>query len=196
MMRWRFPQRSIRFCGASACALWAGALLLLYLSGLFLFPPSKIEASSITQQSYTTVQEAGTPLTQRAILNCASGMFCSDDAANKRTTISTAGVINAPFISQDNVNFYGVVSSITNPNLPSWAWRNQNSSTLSVSSSGVQFLTVPIGPGSTATWSGREIAIPTAPYTVDILVNGFANGTSLDGNNGWGIYTTNGTEFV
>lgn len=37
---------------------------------------------------YATIQSAGTPLTQRSVLNCSTGLVCADNAGSTRTDIS------------------------------------------------------------------------------------------------------------
>lgn len=62
--------------------------VLLFLVGAYYAAASSV---TIAQIAYNLVQNAGVPLVQRQILNCSTGMSCSDDAGGLRTTLTATG---------------------------------------------------------------------------------------------------------
>lgn len=71
------------FYSVSLCAFALGLGLC--------FPGFRVWASGITQQAYNTIENAGSALTQRSVLNFASGCTASDDSMNLRTNVTCSG---------------------------------------------------------------------------------------------------------
>lgn len=75
------------------------------------------------------------------------------------------GGIDAPS-GVNAADFWGPVWKIGRPDVQSWAWQNQGTSTV-VDANGVSYLTVPNG---TTSIHSRLIAAPGTPYTITALV--------------------------
>lgn len=68
------------------------------LMALLFIPLPWLHGSSIGGAAYSLIENAGTPLTQRSILNfTGAGISCADDGSNKRTTCTVSGSSGGTF---------------------------------------------------------------------------------------------------
>ena len=82
---------------------WKVALTIIGISMLACFVP--VHGSSIVTAAYGLIESAGTPVTQRSILNFVSGTTCVDNSGLNRTDCTTTGA--GPSANQNIRSFGG-----------------------------------------------------------------------------------------
>lgn len=177
-------------------------LTLAILIGMaFAFVPQswiQVSVGALAAVFYQTVDQSGTPLTQRPTLNfTGAGVSCVDNSGATRTdcTISGGGgggdTFTPPYVTPDSSNFYEPLFKITKIVNASYTWLNQGSATLTVESSGVINMSVP----GDNTLHGRYIAsYPSTPFAIEYhaFVAIPAGGATAE----TGLFFTDGTKLV
>jgi len=164
------PKRSLMFVGLCLAA----ALAIFFTSA---------RGSSIVQSAYSLIENSGSPLTRRQILNFTTNMTCVDDPGNQSTDCSSSGgsgggsgsggaLTSESFYNSASATQYMPVSGASQP----FATTNPTT-TLGTTESQVQMVSP-----ATATVSGLYVQLNAAPGMGNSLVFTFrdnASNTSL-----------------
>ncbi len=145
-----------------------------------------------SESAYTTVQSAGSAVTQRSILNFVDG-GCVDNAGASRTdcTTSTVSAANSCLSIGADCYFGTRFVQATLPSAISFSWQNQGSASVVTNANGTMTMTTPAQASDSL--HIRYVAIPTAPYTVTGCMAGtFAQTNSA----GVGLALSDGTGII
>ena len=157
-------QQAYNSIAAAGTPVTPARMVLNFVSGATVVDNPSTKQTDVTITGgggggYTTIESAGSALTQRSTLNFVSGVTCVDNAGNSRTDCTGSGGGSTP-------NAYG--TSFTDPTSQSWTWANQGSA--SVANITTQGNNAIVLTGTADALSGnahlRYVALLTAPYTI------------------------------
>ena len=134
---------------------------------------------------YVTVEQAGTPLTQRAVLNFPTNMSCVDNSGNASTDCTPSGgggLTASPFFLTDGSNYFGPIYPMHPPPTGSFSWVNQGPAT-AAQNNNIETLAIAPGAGD-GQLHLRVATAPATPYTVTAALRYI---TSVAGSSATGI---------
>jgi len=147
-------------------------LVLGILTGIcFAFIPQsyiQVGVQALAASGYATIQNNGTPVTQRTILNFLSGTTCVDNAGTSSTDCTSSGggsfTATPPYIS-DGTNFYGNIFQFVKPIDGNYAWVNQGTATKTTANGSVTLFDGSYE--SNFNIHARVKTLPAAPYCIE-----------------------------